>query len=133
MSDPLDEFIIYKPWPLDQINQELTEFNRIMHDGADVEELEAGLHGLDFICRASELDANTQARLDGATTEAEMRISLLLQQRGAGTEELISIVKKLHNNFRRIEQMLPIWAELAAERLREKHGLFEEDDLEIEP
>lgn len=72
-----DDLIIYTPWPLDVVNDAISEFNHQMHDGAGIEELSAGLHGLDFLTRRSELDENTTARLQGATVEADMRIQLI--------------------------------------------------------
>lgn len=72
-----DDLIVYRQWPVDVIAEAVREFNDQMHDGAGVPELQAGLHGLDFLTRRSIIDDNLQARLDGAITEARMRIELL--------------------------------------------------------
>lgn len=72
-----DDLIVYRPWPLEIVNDAISEFNYQMHNGADVPEISAGLHGLDFLTRASELSDSVQARLDGALVEAHMRIELL--------------------------------------------------------
>ena len=72
-----------------------------MHDGADAEQISAGLHGLDFLTRASEFDDNTRARLEGAITEGEMRVILLNQleasrkSRGQLIKEAVEGVKHL--------------------------------------
>ena len=75
-----DEYVIYRPWPAKTIHDAITQFNDIMHDGADIEEISAGLHGLDFLCRRSAIDDAIQSRLDGCTIEANWRIELLQQQ-----------------------------------------------------
>lgn len=72
-----DDLIVYREWPREVIAEALREFNDTMHNGAGIPELQAGLHGLDFLTRRSSLDDCTQARLDGAITEAHMRIELL--------------------------------------------------------
>lgn len=76
----MDDLIIYKEWPTSVISDALREFNDQMHDGAGVTELSAGLHGLDFLTRRSVLNADLQARVDGAVTEARMRIELLAEK-----------------------------------------------------
>lgn len=78
--------IVYRQWPLKVIHEAITEFNEIMHKDAEVEEIQAGLHCLDFLTRKSELDASTEARLSGAVTEANMRIELLLDKLNADKE-----------------------------------------------
>lgn len=75
-----EEAIVYRPWPTKTIHDAISQFNDIMHDGAGIEELSAGLHGLDFLCRRSALDDVLQSRLDGCTVEAHWRIELLQQQ-----------------------------------------------------
>lgn len=72
-----DDLIVYRAWPADVIADALRDFNDQMHAGAGIDELSAGLHGLDFLTRRSELDDGLQARVDGAITEARMRIELL--------------------------------------------------------
>lgn len=72
-----DAHIVYREWPAEVINEAVTEFNHQMHDDAGIEELSAGLHGLDFLTRRSTIDDDLQARLDGCITEANMRIELL--------------------------------------------------------
>jgi hypothetical protein len=69
--------MVYRPWPEKVIADAIREFNDQMHDGAGIPEIQAGLHGLDFLTRRSNVDDNLQARLDGAITEARMRIELL--------------------------------------------------------
>ena len=77
MKDAEDGLVVYRAWPSDVIADAVREFNDQMHDGAGIPELQAGLHGLDFLTRRSSIDECLQARLDGAITEARMRIELL--------------------------------------------------------
>lgn len=72
-----NDLIVYRARPADVIADALRDFNDHMHDGAGIDELSAGLHGLDFLTRRSALSADLQARVDGAVTEARMRIELL--------------------------------------------------------
>jgi hypothetical protein len=72
-----DDLIVYRAWPTEAISDAVREFNDQMHDGAGIEELMAGLHGLDFLTRRSTVDDDLQARIDGAITEARMRIELI--------------------------------------------------------
>jgi len=73
----MDELTVYRQWPTEVINEAVSEFNYQMHDGAGINEIRAGLHGLDFLTRASVIGDCLHARLDGAITEAVMRIELL--------------------------------------------------------
>ena len=79
----MDDLIVYREWPTGVVADALREFNGQMHNGAGISELSAGLHGLDFLTRRSVLNADLQARVDGAVTEARMRIELLAEKEAA--------------------------------------------------
>lgn len=118
-----DDLIIYTPWPLDVVNTAISEFNYQMHDGAGIEELSAGLHGLDFLTRRSALDDDTTARLSGATIEAEMRIQLI------GTKEAGD--RTTAENFERAERAMQVLQlqVRSIQRLIERPR-FDEDELQ---
>lgn len=105
-----DEFTVYMPWPTEVVNEAISEFNHQMHDGAGIEEISAGLHGLDFLTRASDLDDDTLARLEGAEIEARMRIELIAlqeaEQRSADEQfERMKVgIKNLHRNVMSIKR-----------------------------
>lgn len=102
--------IIYKPWPADVVQESLQTFAETMRDGAGIKELQSGLIGLDFICRASELTEFQQDRLFGLETEAKMRISLMIDKEVADNNEtqtdlakkLLLHLYSLEKNLRRI-------------------------------
>lgn len=100
-----DGLIVYKAWPTDVVAEALRDFNDQMHDGAGIEELSAGLHGLDFLTRRSTLSADLQARIDGAVTEARMRIELMsareAEDRSAEEQHqrLVNAVSNLHRQI----------------------------------
>ena len=92
----MDDLIIYKEWPASVIADALREFNDRMHDGAGISELSAGLHGLDFLTRRSALTADLKARVEGAVTEARMRIELLAEKEASDRslkEQHLQLVK----------------------------------------
>ena len=97
-----DYLIVYREWPAEAIAEALREFNDQMHDGAGVEEILAGLHGLDFLTRRSTVDANLQGQIDGAITEARMRIELIsakdAEDRSAEEQRVhaLNVVGQLH-------------------------------------
>lgn len=103
---------VYKPWPQDYINKAITDFNEAMHDGAEAEQISMGLHGLDFLTRASELDDDTRARLEGAMIEGEMRVLLLNQleasrkSRGQLLADAIDGVKHLQRVVKSIQHRM---------------------------
>jgi hypothetical protein len=100
--------IIYRSWPRDTISEAISEFNHHMHDGAGIEEIEAGLHGLDFLTRASELGSDLEARLDGAVTEGRMRITLMLEQldQQEKVQRAITALKHLQVTIRGIQRRI---------------------------
>lgn len=107
-----EDLNVYKAWPQDVINQAITDFNEKMHDDAEANEISAGLHGLDFLTRASEFDDNTRARLEGAIIEGKMRVELLHQLEASrlSREELlegaIKSVRILQQSIKSIETLI---------------------------
>lgn len=101
----MDELQIYKSWPADVISEAVSEFNNAMHNGADVEEIQAGLHCLDFLTRKSEIPFMLQARIEGAEVEAHMRIELLLSQR-ENSAKRADLVKALDLISRQMKSIL---------------------------
>ncbi len=77
MTPDNDPYMVYRAWPEETVREALVEFNTQMHDDAGIEELRAGLHCFDFLCRRSDLDDTLLTRIDAAITEARMRIALL--------------------------------------------------------
>lgn len=74
----MDDFIIYRAWPLEKIKEARNTFVETMHNDAGVEELQAGLHCLDFMTRASEVPEEYRYMIDSAIDEANIRIGLML-------------------------------------------------------
>lgn len=95
-----DDLIVYRPWPIEVIAEAVREFNDQMHDGAGIPEIQAGLHGLDFLTRRSTIDDNLQGRIDGAITEARMRVELLAakeaEERGAEAQRALALRTMKH-------------------------------------
>jgi hypothetical protein len=77
------DIVVYREWPVEVIEQAREEFRDIMNDGAGVEELSAGLHGLDFLCRRSLMPDDLRDLVDATIEQAEMRIALLHHQEAA--------------------------------------------------
>lgn len=95
------EFIVYREWPVETIAEAVTDFNHGMRDGAGVDEIRAGLHGLDFLCRRSSISDDLQSRIDGAITEANMRISLISTKE----KELLSFGEKITATIKIVENL----------------------------
>lgn len=72
-----EDLIVYRAWPTAVITEAVRELNDQMHNGAGIPEIQAGLHGLDFLTRRSIINDCLQSRVDGCITEARMRIELL--------------------------------------------------------
>lgn len=69
------------------ITAALTDFGDRMRDGADSQELNAGLLALDFLLRKSELDDFQAMRYGALQDEAQMRMMLMSQQQEMLSEE----------------------------------------------
>lgn len=103
-----DDLIVYRQWPAGVIADAVREFNDQMHDGAGIPEIQAGLHGLDFLTRRSVVDDNLQARLYGAITEARMRIELLAAREAeerTAEEQRVLAIKTIGDMHKQIESM----------------------------
>lgn len=101
----LNEFTIYVPHPPEVVQESLQTFADAMRNGANVPQLQSGLHGLDFILRASEMTEFQQDRYDALRFEAEWRIDLMEAQRIAEQTleerrtEVIDRLKVLHRQI----------------------------------
>lgn len=80
--DKPDE-VVYVPWPLETIQQAWEEFRDTMYDDAGVEELVAGLHGMDFLMRASDIPDTMLDMIVATLDNARMRVHLMVAQEAA--------------------------------------------------
>lgn len=121
----MNDLIVYKEWPTSVVADALREFNNQMHDGAGIAELSAGLHGLDFLTRRSVLSADLQARVDGAVTEARMRIQLLAEKEASERcaeeqhRQLIKAATALHRQITSFHRRFIDPGRFDAEEVRE--------------
>lgn len=123
----MEDLIIYKAWPGEEIDRAISEFNEQMHDDAEIEELQAGLRCLDFLTRASELSSIQQARLEGATIEAEMRVSLMAALKfsnhtsSAGViGDAVKAIKILQGQLRGIDKIIERGKDMDYDEIRER-------------
>jgi hypothetical protein len=113
MNDDQDPYVVYRAWPEETVREALREFNAQMHDDAGVPELQAGLHCFDFLCRRSDLSDELISDIEGAITEARMRITLLQEADAAhldfqerldktrkGVESLRAEVQAIQHRFK---------------------------------
>jgi hypothetical protein len=118
------DVIVYREWPEQVIADAITEFNTVMHDGAGVEELEAGLHGLDFLTRRSEITETLRWRLEGVEVEARMRMQLLGEQEAAQRtrdENLKMLATSVGNLKKFADHLLPRMAGIGARHLLKRY------------
>ena len=107
-----DSFQIYKEWPESVIMAELRVFKDMMYDGAGIAELEAGLHGLDFLTLRSPMSEDTQMFVEAAMFEARMRIDLMHQAEAAqltkqeNRKDTIKCLENLQMSIRNIQTMM---------------------------
>ena len=76
MTEEID-FNVYKSYPPEFIQQALDDFKNIMFNGGGIDELNAGLHGLDFLTRGSDVPQPLSNFVDAAINEAKMRIEIM--------------------------------------------------------
>lgn len=109
IPQPIDEFEIYMSWPLGLIESELWAFKHKMRDDAEIEEIQAGLHCLDFMTRKTELSEDLTWMLESAIDEANMRVSLMIQKedREKTFERLNILLAGLQGSFERTIKGLP--------------------------
>jgi hypothetical protein len=79
--------VIYQPWPIEVIREAWEQFRDIMYDGAGPEELAAGLHGMDFLMRASEIPEPMLCMIDATLDGARIRIGLMREKEAAERTE----------------------------------------------
>lgn len=96
---------VYLAWPLEKVIEAANEFRDIMHDGAGIQELQAGLHGLDFMCRGSDIPDPWASIIDARVDEAYMRIELMaLQEAEQRTWE--ETIEKAHKTLTHMKTYL---------------------------
>lgn len=75
-----EKTVIYRPWPAEVVQAALNDFGHHMRDGANVEQLQAGLLALDFLLSKSELNDHQTMRYQALQDEAGMRMELMQAQ-----------------------------------------------------
>jgi hypothetical protein len=108
--EPIDQYQVYLAWPESVIREAYEEFAKVVYGGLyeSVEEIRAGVHGLDFLCRASIIVEPLRTLIDAALNEAEIRIELeaLRPSVEAAEKEAAEIEKENALNFKKVESML---------------------------
>lgn len=117
--------VVYQPWPLDTIREAWEEFSKIMYDGAGPEELAAGLHGMDFLMRASDIPDKWLTIINATLDNARIRINLLLEKEAEertaeeNHKKLVRGIEMLQWQIKSVQQIIKNAGGMDYETIRE--------------